>query len=48
MNTRPGSLTQNYLPTFDYLRLSLEHAAELGFHRLSSLGSSVAIGRIAD
>jgi hypothetical protein len=30
-------MTQDYSPTFDYLRLSLKHAAELVFRRLSSL-----------
>jgi hypothetical protein len=39
MNTRPGSLTQNYFPTFDYVWSSTILTAELGFHRLSSLAS---------
>jgi hypothetical protein len=36
-------LTQNYFPPFDYMRLLMESAAELGFCRLSLLASRCRI-----
>jgi hypothetical protein len=37
MNTRPGSLTQNYFPAIDRQRLSTEKGVELDLCRLSWL-----------
>jgi hypothetical protein len=52
MNTRPGSLTQNYFRLLDCLRLSLDTGAEQVFYGLQVLGglgfSWVSCGLVAD